>query len=140
MVDRLWEVVDRLWKGYHESRRCSRDTYPASYIIKYTSIRRKKNETRDQKREIGKRGRRCWTIPKLTARVYGTTPSTLEQKRARVHERGKMGRNCWILKESSGEKGSTGRNLLDHIRGKGARALGNPKLAGKRGRRCYISW
>jgi len=28
------------WEGYHESRRCSRDTYPESYIIKYTSIRR----------------------------------------------------------------------------------------------------
>ena len=30
-----------LWEGYHESRRCSRDTYPESYILKYTSIRRK---------------------------------------------------------------------------------------------------
>jgi len=29
-----------LWEGYHESRRCSRDTYPESYITKYTSIRR----------------------------------------------------------------------------------------------------
>ena len=26
--------------GYHESRRCSGDTYPESYITKYTSIRR----------------------------------------------------------------------------------------------------
>jgi hypothetical protein len=25
--------------GYHETRRCSRDTYPESYIIKYTSMR-----------------------------------------------------------------------------------------------------
>jgi len=24
-----------LWEGYHESRRCSRDTYPESYITKY---------------------------------------------------------------------------------------------------------
>ena len=31
--------VDRLWEGYHESRRCSRDTYPESYITQYTSIR-----------------------------------------------------------------------------------------------------
>ena len=34
---------DRLrvgWEGYRESRRCSRDTYPESYITKYTSIRR----------------------------------------------------------------------------------------------------
>jgi len=30
-----------LWEGYHESKRCSRDTYPESYITKYTSIRRK---------------------------------------------------------------------------------------------------
>jgi len=33
--------VRPLWEGYHESRRCSRDTYPESYITKYTSIRRK---------------------------------------------------------------------------------------------------
>ena len=26
--------------GYHESRRCSMDTYPESHITKYTSIRR----------------------------------------------------------------------------------------------------
>ena len=29
-----------LWAGHRESRRCSRDTYPESYITKYTSIRR----------------------------------------------------------------------------------------------------
>ena len=29
-----------LWEGYHESRRCSRDTYSESYITKYTHIRR----------------------------------------------------------------------------------------------------
>jgi len=36
------ERVERggLWEGYHESRRCSRNTYPESYITKYTSIRR----------------------------------------------------------------------------------------------------
>jgi len=33
--------ADRLWEGHHESRRCSRDTYPESYITKYASIRRK---------------------------------------------------------------------------------------------------
>jgi len=31
---------DHLWEGCRESRRCSRDTYPESYITKYTSIRR----------------------------------------------------------------------------------------------------
>jgi len=30
----------RSWEGYRESRRCSRDTYPESYITKYTCIRR----------------------------------------------------------------------------------------------------
>ena len=30
----------RLWEGYHESRICSRDTYPESYTTKYTSVRR----------------------------------------------------------------------------------------------------
>jgi hypothetical protein len=29
-----------VWKGCCESRRCKRDTYPESYITKYTSIRR----------------------------------------------------------------------------------------------------
>jgi hypothetical protein len=29
-----------LWEWYRESRGCSRDTYPESYITKYTSIRR----------------------------------------------------------------------------------------------------
>ena len=28
------------WEGYRESRWCSRDTFPESYITKYTSIRR----------------------------------------------------------------------------------------------------
>ena len=35
---------DRLrvgWEGCRESRRCSRDTYPETYITKYTSMRRK---------------------------------------------------------------------------------------------------
>ena len=32
--------TDSHWEGYHESRRCSRDTYPESYTTKYTSIRR----------------------------------------------------------------------------------------------------
>ena len=29
-----------LWEGYHESRRCSRNTHPESYIPKYTSVQR----------------------------------------------------------------------------------------------------
>ena len=28
-----------LWEGYHEGRRCSRDTYLESYITKFTRIR-----------------------------------------------------------------------------------------------------
>ena len=28
------------WERYHNSRRCSRGTYPESYITKYTSVRR----------------------------------------------------------------------------------------------------
>ena len=38
---------DRLRGGCHESRRCSRDIYPESYITKYTSIRRKLIWNRD---------------------------------------------------------------------------------------------
>ena len=34
-------ALSRLWEGSLESRRCSRVTYPQSYITKYTSIRRK---------------------------------------------------------------------------------------------------
>ena len=34
-------IYDRPWEGCHESRRCSRDTYPESYNTKYTIIRRK---------------------------------------------------------------------------------------------------
>ena len=30
----------RLREGYHEGKRCSRDTYPESYITKCTSVRR----------------------------------------------------------------------------------------------------
>ena len=44
-ASKMKEICDRLrdsWKEYHESRRCSRDTYPESCIIKYTSIQRKK--------------------------------------------------------------------------------------------------
>jgi hypothetical protein len=37
----LVRTIDgKLWEGYHESRRCSRDTYPDSYITKDTSIRK----------------------------------------------------------------------------------------------------
>ena len=32
--------TDFHWEGCRESRRCSRDIYPESYITKYTSIRR----------------------------------------------------------------------------------------------------
>ena len=28
-------VGSTVWEGYRESRRCSRDTYPESYITKY---------------------------------------------------------------------------------------------------------
>ena len=31
-----------LWEGYHESRRCSRDTYPAPYTTRCTSITKNK--------------------------------------------------------------------------------------------------
>ena len=36
---------DRSGRGCHESRRCSRDTYPESHITKYTSIRKKTKGT-----------------------------------------------------------------------------------------------
>jgi len=33
-------LLSVIGEGYHESRRCSRDTYPESYITKFVSIRR----------------------------------------------------------------------------------------------------
>jgi len=39
-LDSQVKFLDRLREGYRESRRCSRVTYPESYITKYTSIRR----------------------------------------------------------------------------------------------------
>ena len=39
------ELIDSpLWEGHLESRRCSRDTHPESYITKCTRIRRKSPE------------------------------------------------------------------------------------------------
>jgi len=31
-------LVGPLWEGYHESRRCSRDTYPETHITKYAKV------------------------------------------------------------------------------------------------------
>ena len=39
----MLRVID--WEGFRESIRCSRDTYPESYITKHTSIRREMRET-----------------------------------------------------------------------------------------------
>ena len=40
----LIDWVGWLWEGYHESRRCPRDTYPDSYITKYTTKKNRENE------------------------------------------------------------------------------------------------
>ena len=47
-VDRLlvgW-LNGSLWEGCHESRRCLRDTFPESYITKYTTYTKKASEPR----------------------------------------------------------------------------------------------
>ena len=36
-------VGSTVWEGYRESRRCSRDTYPESYITKYASKRKQRD-------------------------------------------------------------------------------------------------
>ena len=41
-----------LWEGYCQSRRCSRDTYPVSYITEHTSIRRKATFEKVDFREV----------------------------------------------------------------------------------------
>ena len=33
-----FSFITSLWEVYHESRRCSRDTYPESYITNYTAV------------------------------------------------------------------------------------------------------
>ena len=42
-IEEVWTLNPMIDSGLawlNESRRCSRDTYPESYITKYTSIRR----------------------------------------------------------------------------------------------------
>ena len=39
-VRAFWSVLDSLWAGFRESRKCSRDTYPESYITKFTTYTR----------------------------------------------------------------------------------------------------
>jgi len=34
-VEKAFLAVKKVWDRYHESRRCSRDTYPESYITKH---------------------------------------------------------------------------------------------------------
>jgi len=44
MVERFDAVTSGTsWEGYHESGKCSRGTYPESYISAHTSIRRKES-------------------------------------------------------------------------------------------------
>ena len=45
---------DRLKEGNHESRRFSKDTYPESYITKYTSKRGTRRAPRAQQRDRGR--------------------------------------------------------------------------------------
>ena len=49
------------WEGCRESTRCSRDTYPESYITKYTSIRR-----------LTSLRRRASSAAKYSSTTYGT--------------------------------------------------------------------
>ena len=63
VVDEDHTLVGPLWEGYHESSRCFRDTYPESYITKFTSLR-STNASReaagsDQKRETAITGVPC---------------------------------------------------------------------------------
>ena len=39
-----WGLVGSTGVGYHEIKRCSRDTYPESYITRYTSKQRYKKQ------------------------------------------------------------------------------------------------
>jgi len=48
VISRIFNSLHRLegplWEGCRESKRGSMDTYPESYITKYTSIRRKHDQ------------------------------------------------------------------------------------------------
>ena len=39
-VDLVFFWIDSGWEGYHESRSCSMDTYPESYITEHTLVHR----------------------------------------------------------------------------------------------------
>jgi len=69
LSDRLRDhtLVGPLWEGYHESRRCSRDTYPESYITKYSSMRRQNVYSR------------CRKTFYLQVHAAGTFPQALER-------------------------------------------------------------
>ena len=60
-----FQAIDSGWEGYRESRRCSRDTYPESYIIKHTSWN-------DTPRSLGI----CWFQIEDSWIVYRGTSST----------------------------------------------------------------
>ena len=64
------------WKGFRESRRCSRDTYPESYITKYTLVYEDKH-TGGVSMDLGEDVRRDHAEPDLrNADAVSTSHST----------------------------------------------------------------
>ena len=69
-------LVGPLWDGYYEGRRCSRDTYPESYVTKYTSIRRiNLIHGRNRNRLQPPTARRTWTTATLARSLRSRQPS-----------------------------------------------------------------
>ena len=67
-----------LWERHHESRRCSRDTYPESYITKYTSIRRLSCSLFARRRGTDRFGDSCKSTGRVTngLSISTTTPAS----------------------------------------------------------------
>ena len=75
-----------LWEGCRESRRCSRDTYPESYITKYTSTRGilvyKDNALVELSNGVGRDETVCVPDMERDMSVNTATPSTLSASNA----------------------------------------------------------
>ena len=70
-----------LWEGCRESRKCSRDTYPKSYITKYASIRRKRGEVFETvSRGVERMGRGTGPCPASAGTARACRSATVSRK------------------------------------------------------------
>jgi hypothetical protein len=75
ICSRIHPVIDSELEGYRESRGCSRDTQPESYITKYTSIRRIGTHSEEDLSLDAGASACSWRIS--TCKLGSSSPSTL---------------------------------------------------------------